>query len=280
MKIVSIDVGIRNLAICVVNTGTGKSKDTDKIEFWRVINLLQEEDDTIASKCKANKCESVNKNGKACAFSAKFKVGGNEADKVKVCKKHLASVSSNSGSDSKVAVTPIADPKAKKKKVKALDIQKLCEMLCSTLIKISLEEYNLFGADHVIIELQPKLNPKMKNLSNMMYACFIIKGVLGGNTKKVLYVNAKHKLRTGYSGPFIDTQHLKGKYAKTKYTGRKQCEWYLEQDSLVQKEQVEDEYKSEPTSTTNLDFFRSHKKQDDLADSFLQCVWYIQTKHF
>lgn len=234
MRIVSIDVGIRNLAICMINI------ETKTIDFWEVINLLKD-DDTSADTC----CVKTNKNGKPCTFKARYC----DSDGESVCKKHC-------GGDERQELSA-----KKKTKVKTLDIQKLCTLVCQKL----LESPQLFEAEYVLIELQPKINAKMKNLSNMLYTCFVLKGIVEKEppvkTKKVLFISAKHKLKT-YSGPFIDTSHLKGKYARTKYTGRKQCEHYLAANQL----------------DSQLDFFKSHKKQDDLADSFLQGVWFIHIK--
>jgi hypothetical protein len=253
MKIVSIDVGIRNLAVCALNT------DTKTIDFWRVINLLQDEDDIINGKIALDKCECSNKDGKKCNFSAKFIISSPSSKVQRVCKKHSGDSSGGGGgSGSTQSPRPIAE--LKQKKVKTLDLQKLCTLMCSTFVEISKKDFNLFGADHIVIELQPKLNPKMKTLSNMIYTCFVIH--CSNPSVRILFINAKHKLHS-YDGPFIESGHLKGKYEKTKYTGRKQCEHYLNENKTLH---------------THLVFFQKSKKQDDLADSFLQGVWYSGLK--
>ena len=236
MRIVSIDVGIRNLAICMVNT------ETRTIDFWEVINLLKDDDDAPRTGTDQNK------NGKACTFKARWGLSSGAL----VCKKHAQHSEHE---------CPKELPAQKKAKVKTLDIQKLCTLVCEKL----LEHPCLFEAEYVLIELQPKINAKMKNLSNMLYTCFVLKGIVEKEqpiTKKVLFISAKHKLKP-YSGPFIDTTHLKGKYARTKYTGRKQCEYYLNTIASLQ---------------CQTEFFQKHKKQDDLADSFLQALWFIHIK--
>lgn len=53
MRVGAIDVGIKNLAICIV--------EDDKIVDWNVINLL-DEDETNHKCCVCNKYKSINKN--------------------------------------------------------------------------------------------------------------------------------------------------------------------------------------------------------------------------
>lgn len=244
MRVVSIDVGIRNLAICMINTSTRC------IDFWQVINLLK--DDDAETNHRHQQCSQTNKNGTPCKFKARYLVAAGGT----VCKKHCSESSDGQQQQPKEILVK------KKAKVKALDIQKLCTLVCQRL----LENPILFEAEYVLIELQPKINAKMKNLSNMLYTCFVLKGIVEKvppvQMKKVLFISAKHKLKP-YDGPFIDASHLKGKYARTKYTGRKQCEHYLSTTEQLQ---------------CQLDFFKGHKKQDDLADSFLQGVWFIHIK--
>ena len=49
MKILSIDVGIKNLALCIIETNTANNYDFI-IKFWDVINLFEEQN----KKCQFN----------------------------------------------------------------------------------------------------------------------------------------------------------------------------------------------------------------------------------
>ena len=63
MKIVSIDVGIKNLAVCLIER-IGH-EDSIKIYKWDVINLSQATNEAI--------CKVIDKKGQPCDQIAKFK---------------------------------------------------------------------------------------------------------------------------------------------------------------------------------------------------------------
>ena len=68
MKIISIDVGIKNLAICIINTTNNKNSNNNvksliSIDKWDVIDLFDE-----TNKC----CDIKDKNGLQCNKAAKF----------------------------------------------------------------------------------------------------------------------------------------------------------------------------------------------------------------
>ena len=73
MKILSIDVGIRNLAICILDVN--KENMDVKIINWKVINLCEEEKQLCNYKT----------NNKECKIHAKFI----KNDKF-YCKRHLS----------------------------------------------------------------------------------------------------------------------------------------------------------------------------------------------
>ena len=60
MKVLSIDVGMKNLAYCLFNI---KDNLEYNIELWDVIDLCNE---------KIHMCGEKNKNGKSCKKKAKF----------------------------------------------------------------------------------------------------------------------------------------------------------------------------------------------------------------
>ena len=125
-----------------------------------------------------------------------------------------------------------------------------------------LDKYPQLLACHtVVLEHQPSKNPKMKNLSNMLYSYFVIRGIVDAQPKvmrKILFISPRNKLSI-YDGPDIKC-NLKGQYARNKFYGKHYCEWLIRMDH------------------PRLDYFQSHRKKDDLADCFLQGAWYLLSK--
>ena len=64
MNVLSIDVGLRNLAFCCMSSDNYKELSTYKINLWDVYDTL-EADSYI--------CEGIQKNGKLCNKKCSFK---------------------------------------------------------------------------------------------------------------------------------------------------------------------------------------------------------------
>lgn len=145
-------------------------------------------------------------------------------------------------------------------KVKSISIQKLGISLTNKLDAF-VKEIKLFDlVDEVIMELQPSFNPKMKSISNMLYQYFIMRGMIDCKLlKSIKFVRAKNKLKV-YDGPPIEC-NLKTKYSKTKKLGISYCRYFINNNLNQQ----------------FIEFFDSNKKKDDLADSFLQGAWYLNS---
>ena len=174
------------------------------------------------------------------------------------------------------------------------------------------EKPQLLNVDLVVIENQPSLkNPQMKSIQMILYSYFIILGKVIGNGEnttgyisKIDFCSASNKLKV-YDGPPIileekvskrkkkvveeiinetnneatnvDTSNVnatnnvvmneiitvpKKKSSSVKYADKKRlaiehARYYVQQNP---------DY---------IDFFNNHKKKDDLADSFLQGLYYI-----
>jgi hypothetical protein len=161
------------------------------------------------------------------------------------------------------------------------------------------EKPQLLDVDIVVIENQPSLkNPQMKSIQMILYSYFLILGkVIGNGDKSTGYINkiefcsASNKLKV-YDGPEIileekpkrnikknivndivndvvnnvvnnEINNVKNKKTAIKYADKKRlaiehAKYFLEKDE------------------TYKDFFNNHKKKDDLADSFLQGLYYIK----
>jgi len=123
-----------------------------------------------------------------------------------------------------------------------------------------LRNINLSNVRHVLIENQPALkNPVMKSIQMIIYTFFIIEGVMNTNSsiENVHMVSARNKLKV-YKGPKIEC-NKKGKYAQNKF--------------------LSIEYTKKMITNENEIFtsmFHSSKKKDDLADAYLQGIYWIE----
>nr|QFG74625.1 MAG: hypothetical protein [Megaviridae environmental sample] len=125
----------------------------------------------------------------------------------------------------------------------------------------------LLLCDGVIIENQPTLkNPKMKAISSTVYDYYLIRGIFDkkndSKITKVKYISPSNKLKIVSDGDSKSLIKLKGDEAKTyKLTKSLSIKYCIE---LI--ETKKDKW---------LDHFNSYKKKDDLADCFLQGMYYI-----
>tara|TARA_B110000977_G_scaffold153848_1_gene195481 strand:+ start:45 stop:725 length:681 start_codon:yes stop_codon:yes gene_type:complete len=219
MKILSFDIGIKNLAYCVIDVDKN-----NKIEDWGILNISVEP-----------VCEHILKD-KRCDKTAKKIIG----DKL-LCSSHCKLKKYEN---------------EKMKNVKKIDGMMLKQG--ENMIKILDGKDNFLEVDVVCIENQPALkNPTMKSIQMMLYSYFLIKGTTNENSsiKNLEMINARNKLKA-YDGEVVECD-IKDKYKRTKYLGIKYCE-----NMIVNEEQV------------YIDRFTISKKKDDLADSYLQGIFY------
>jgi Tfp pilus assembly major pilin PilA len=162
MRVVSFDIGIRNLAVCVMETFECVDV-VPRIVYWSVINLLEESDQRMENK----KCNGITLKGKGCKRVAVFK---NKSEKL-FCKMH-------SSKDPEALSCTLSEVKFKKKrKIKTLKTQDMCKLLYEKLNDVIKNDYDFLTAKRILIELQPGKNPRMKSLSNMLYSYFSLKTI-------------------------------------------------------------------------------------------------------
>ena len=267
MRILSIDVGIKNLAFCLL--------ENDKIAKWDVINLAAQD---AGDGCG---CCVVDKNVK-CSNLAKFTKNGDH-----YCLKHA-----------KKQPFQIPTPELKKAFINKQKLQKLYEMAekygiqCTNTTKKAdiiheLNEYTTnmcfemvhsIGAseidlvtigknikthfdqifsggemfDYVIIENQisPIAN-RMKTIQGMIAQYFI----MTGTCQKIEFVSSVNKLKDIAPAD----KNVKLTYGDRKKLGISKCLEII---------------KDTNSYSVWCDYFTSHKKKDDLADSFLQGRWF------
>ena len=266
MKILSIDVGIKNLACCVLDI----MEQDCKIVSWDIINLCNEANQN-------QKCSCKNKNKKSCSNIARY-----SKEEVYYCLKHA--------NENKLLIEPteLSITKLKKKKVGELEeickkyeikigikelkknlIEKLERYVkdkCLQKIKktnanhVNLvdigrsinekltQEYGLYDIDVVLIENQisPIAN-RMKTVQGMIAQYFIDKQIYD-----IHFVSSINKLKDFNVG-------------KINYNERKAKSIEITFQLL----------KGDDKSIAKLS---ESKKKDDLADCFLQGLWYINNK--
>lgn len=92
MKLLSIDIGIKNMGVCLLEfKDMEKSKTMNKLEFvkiidWKVINML--ENHVKDSEIHNKQCDHIQKNKKKCINKANYYCDLKENDIHFFCKKH------------------------------------------------------------------------------------------------------------------------------------------------------------------------------------------------
>jgi len=163
----------------------------------------------------------------------------------------------------------------------------------------------LLNVDCVVIENQPSLkNPQMKSIQMILYSYFLILGkVIGNNTniyiENIDFCSASNKLKV-YDGPkiILPEKNTKNKKLKNEIINNiDNQELKIENNDEINDENnnVEKKIKSSSLKYADkkrlaiehalyylkkdqnnyIDFFNNHKKKDDLADSFLQGLYYL-----
>jgi hypothetical protein len=302
IQVISIDVGIKNLAYCIIEFNS--QENTYKIIKWDIVNLCNENSDVVLCNQTINKPPIKNKNkSKSSAPSAPSV----PLPSIKVCNKKAKLYKDNNNyclTHAKKTEYIIPSPTNKYtklsniKKLKLNELKTLVEkyniilhsetvytreLLLNLIINflndnllikvekkksansidlismgISLQyEFNKLlestQIKHVVIENQiSPIATRMKTLQGMIAQYFIMKGI-----ESIIFASSINKLKA-----FILPE------AKTVYKDRKKMSVEITKGILN-------------LNNINWSFiFNNNNKKDDLADSFLQGLWFIQTKHF
>ena len=275
MKVLSIDVGIKNLAFCLFDKSP--TAQQFKITKWDIINISEQEDGA--------KCCFVEK-GTLCNKPAKFK-----KDDQCYCLKH-----------SKKQTLQIPSAEQKPSFINKQKIQKLYEIADSHNIKYETKikkanlvtlindyiqtnyfqtiesknasEVDLFNIgvniktkfnklfeneetiDYVIIENQiSPIATRMKTIQGMIVQYFIMSNL---KVDHIEFISAANKLKD------CDLKD-KTNYSDRKKLGIAKCLGIITSDFRFNE---------------HIDYFNTHKKKDDLSDSFLQGIWFLNNKKF
>ena len=223
-----VDPGLRNLSLCVMNSNY-------EILLWDVFNILDSDD---------YHCEGLFKNGKKCGRKCTMKYKKDTLIYTYTCKTHFPK---------EIKKTKIHD--FKKKNIDDYLLQDIANTFIRRLQEIYELNPVLKTLTSILIELQPKCNPKMLFVSHILYGKFI---ELYKNTIPIRFVRASQKLKA-YTGPLIECK-LKGKYAQRKFLSIKYCRWFLENKFLKEQKEIW------------LPFFESKIVKPDMSDTFLMAI--------
>jgi len=273
MKVLSIDVGIKNLALCLLSNS--ESIDNYMINIWNVVNLAEKTEhictvldkNSVCNKpakyMKDTKCYCL-KHAKKCTFllpSPELKPAFLNKQKIQslleIVAKHNIIIETHT---KKADLVNKLNEFCFNNCFQSIEKQNAAKTNLVTIGRNIHYKFDEILGEHiedlemVIIENQigPLAN-KMKTLQGMICQYFIMKNP----NINIEFVNAGNKLKD-----FLEAN------AKTDYKQRKQLG--------IQKctEIISNDFKYKEWAT----FFTNHQKKDDLADSFLQGLWYIKHK--
>lgn len=282
MRILSIDVGMRNLAYCYIDVKLDK---TFSIAKWEVVNLCLDEPQKccgiISNKRKIKDNKKENKKEKKCDKNARYYFNNDYYCKIHAKKTDYIIPTtelypSRLNKYKLIELYQIADKyevQYEKPLLKAALLDKINLHLKDKFFQIvqaqKADKMNLVDLgknmmdhfdEHLNIETNPidavlienqisTLATRMKTLQGMITQYFIMKGI-----EKIEFISSANKLK-----PFIDKK-------KTTYAERKKIGISITR-RLVNEQSFLDEWK---------ELFNDHKKKDDLADSFLQGLWFLR----
>jgi hypothetical protein len=187
-----------------------------------------------------NKCEMLTNKAEVCDKDATYESRGRYCCSKKGCLKRFEEL---------LPVSQNPRTELKKKKILKFSLFDICSSIRNVLDKYI---ECIKTSDIVVLENQPVLkNPTMKSIQMFIYSYCLLNDV-----KNIALFNANKKLNI-YDGPEIDTKGKSG-YTLRKYQSIEYTKYFLMKYGFEEK----------------LVFFNSHKKMDDLADSYLQCLTY------
>ena len=282
MKVVSFDVGIKNMAYCVLTI----DNNLLSVQDWGVLNLM---DETPQSLCCDFRIKG--KNPKLCGKKAKYQKNDHyfcETHAKMACKQFSwtlpntvfkrSVIQKKSKEELELLIKEhnlfLEIPKTKKDMINQI-LFKVQEITIDSIVKkkkrtandidlISIgknlkEQLNekswVQEVTHVIIENQiSTIATRMKTLQGMLSQYFIMQDAI----PHIEYVSSSNKLKD-----LVINNVQENSYKKHKNDGISICEKFVQENNQL-------------TSWTPL--FQT-KKKDDLADAFLQGIWYMKHRN-
>lgn len=263
MKILSIDVGIKNLAACVISIDSDSNLSRATVSWWNLIDLTEK-----AVLCGENCEKPLRPCGKNATFTATcglttfYYCGLHKKLHAPKQEAYIADLAANN----------LSTPAQKKKTIGLATLKpvktRTCKQLPVTDLKISLWRQldalpRFLQVQHVIVENQPAIkNPTMKSIAETLFAFFLCRGIIdkprnNSQIEKVHYVSASNKMKLAPEF-HKELAASKNKYKTTKDLSVRTCMQLMDKDSTGEK------------------FLQDHKKKDDLCDSLLQGLYFLK----
>jgi len=280
-KILSFDVGIKNLAYCILH----KKDDHVKVLDWNIINLVDDRD----------LCQFELRNKKICGKIARF-ISPHNNQKYTTCKAHslkyVPEINKLEESNSfkcnhlkckNPACVMVANKedlafcdkheKDTKKIISQFKPKKLLGQNCSQqpIQELSTKLFSKLDAnkeflnvEEVLIENQPSLkNPNMKTIATLLYSYFIFRGIIDRPITKspliyVKFISPSNKLKVNKKitdERLNEAKDKKEEYDITKGLGLIYCQTLINDDEKK--------------------YLDTHSKKDDLCDAYLQGFRYL-----
>ena len=233
--ILCIDIGIKNLAMCIMSCDEKTELSSYKIHLWNTYNVLIDDD-------HVQLCSNQKKNKQVCNKKCLYTYKHNN-DIIYSCKIHVPK---------DCTATPI-----KTKKVNDFLLQDIATRFINKISHIYNEHKDIFTQlTHINIELQPRINQKMKFISHILYGKLV--ELFFDTSTKIRFIRASQKLKA-YTGPNIECK-LKSAYAKRKWLGIQYSKWFFEQKFSI----------DEKNKWYHL--LDNTSKRDDLCDTLLMAI--------
>jgi hypothetical protein len=285
-KILSFDVGIKNLAYCLMT----KKDDCIIIKDWNIINLVEDRDLCSYELRTKNKCgkiarfvcnrineESSETNITLCkAHSTKFipSIDKLEENNMFICN-HLKCKNSATvvisdkkewsfcdrhEKDTKKILTQFKPKKLHGQNCSQQPIQELATKLFTKLDSMK----EILDVEEVLIENQPSLkNPNMKTIATLLYSYFVFRGIIDKNKtnskiNNIKFISPSNKLKVmkSVTNEKLDTaKDKREEYEITKGLSLIYCQALINENEKK--------------------FLENHVKKDDLCDAYLQGFRYL-----
>ena len=267
MKILSIDVGIKNLALCLFSKT--QPDDPFTITKWDSVDISEQEDIVNCCACdkpakfrKEDKCYCLKHSKKQSFHIPKTEQSAAFINKQKIQKLHEIADGYNITHDAKakkVDLVAMINEHINSKYFQPIVGKKAADVdLFNIGANIKTKFNKLFEAegtiDYVIIENQiSPIATRMKTIQGMIVQYFIMANL---TVHHIEFISAANKLKD------CDIKD-KGTYGDRKKLGISKCLGIITTDDRF---------------SEHLEYFNKHKKKDDLSDSFLQGMWFINNK--
>ena len=271
MKIISFDVGIKNLAYCIFDVNNDKKF---KIHDWGIIDLVNKPVFHCSSKQKkkphviCGKSASYMDNEqkyycKQHAKSCDYLICPKEMTDIALKRTKLAELKTLADNYKVEYETPILKQVLLQKLMDYKETHFLKQIVIekgdTSLVTLSINLMHILDTllkdvkiDCVLIENQiSKIASTMKTIQGMITQYFVMTHV-----ENIHYISSYNKLKL-----FIES--------KKNYSYKERKDLGIQ---CTQKEILETQ------ESKWLELFQKHKKKDDLADCFLQGMWYINMK--